>query len=135
MREITTHKVNGLNDALTIEVRDEPGSGGACHRYDITGFDTDSNPSSTPADGYKSRFTRLVVLFQNGPIKEVGGVNGVSGEALLAIVKDRLECFQSGPYQSSYNQEALDHINCAIEVLHRRTKERVARGVEGTHSK
>lgn len=32
MREITSHKVNGLNEALRIEVLDEPGAGGAFPR-------------------------------------------------------------------------------------------------------
>jgi hypothetical protein len=37
MREITTHKVNPANERLRIEVGDEPGSGGANHKYLITG--------------------------------------------------------------------------------------------------
>lgn len=35
-REVTTHRVNGLNEALRIEVLDGPGKGNACHRYLIT---------------------------------------------------------------------------------------------------
>ena len=36
MRELTSHKVNGLNEAITIAVMDEPGAGGACHEYNLT---------------------------------------------------------------------------------------------------
>jgi len=119
-RQITSHKVNGLNDALRIDVLDEPGDGGACHEYQIVlESNTDIN---------------CCISFQNGPIQE-SGYNGISGEALLAVVRDRLECFQAGPYASADNQEALDHIVAAMEALHRRTKERMSRGVEGTHSK
>lgn len=119
-RQITTHKVNGLNDALAINVLDEPGAGGACHEYRIV-LESNTNVNCR-------------ISFQNGPIKE-SGYNGISGEALLAVVRDRLECFQAGPYAATDNQEALDHIVAAMEALHRRTKERVSRGVEGTHSK
>ncbi len=124
-RQITSHKVNGLNDALTVNVRDEPGSGGANHIYGIE-WDTPSGPDSTVA--------QTIIKFQNGPIGEVG-VNGISGEALLAIVEDRLKSFQAGPYACRENAIALTKIQEAMHWLHHRTRERVARGVEGTHAK
>lgn len=136
MRELTDHKVNGLNEALTVTVRDEPGQGGACHRYDVTGFDTDKNPSATaPESGYKASFSRLVIIFQNGPIKEVGGVNGISQEALLAIVIDRLRSFQAGAFFTRENSIALTKCEEALLWLHKRTRDRMARGVEGTNQK
>jgi hypothetical protein len=130
MREITTHKVNGCNDALKIEATDAPGNGGANHLYEISGFDAATN------DIGKQRyvFTTLPILFQNGPIKEVG-TNGVTHEALLAIVVDRLESFQKGPFACEDNQLALDAIGMGIAHLKRRTIARLARGVEGTHEK
>lgn len=33
MRELTSHMVNGCNEAIEIKVLDEPGHGGACHEY------------------------------------------------------------------------------------------------------
>lgn len=131
-RLLTAHAVNGTNEALQIAVLDQPGQGGACHRYDITGFDTSRNPAAD-VDGYVSSFSRLPVVFQNGPIKEYG-VNGVTQEVLLAILIDRLEGFQSGPYACADNAEALTHLRGALECLQRRTKARLARGVEGTHT-
>lgn len=123
MRTITTHAVNGLNEALLIGVLDEPGQGGACHQYQIRKHV--KNEDDATAD------VELVQLhFQNGPIKEFG-VNGISGEALLAIVRDRLECFQRGPFACETNQQALDHVVAAMEALHSRTRERLERGVEG----
>jgi hypothetical protein len=133
-RELVDHKVNGCNEAIKIEVMDEPGAGGACHRYDITGFDTKNNPSSVKEDGYQSSFSRTIILFQNGPIKE-SGVNGITQEALIAICIDRLRSFQAGPYACESNAKALKGLEDAQEALLSRTKERLARGVEGTHAK
>lgn len=116
MRELTSHKVNGLNEALTITVCDEPGAGGANHYYRIEGG------------------SFCEVVFQKGPIGEVG-VNGNSIEAYLAILEDRLKCFQAGPYASWENALALTHIQEAMYWLHHRTRERMARGVEGTMQK
>lgn len=133
MREITSHKVNLVNDRLSITVTDEPGAGGANHRYQISGADFDANPSfdgeldlvdSNPA----------VVLFQNGPINEAG-LNGITQEVLLAIIIDRLESFQKGQYACRENAVALTHLETAKLWLFKRTLDRMARGVEGTHAK
>ena len=132
MRELTGHQVNPANDRLKIEVLDEPGAGGACHLYGITGFDTSTNPSDPFVARHGAPAKHATVLFQNGPIAEVG-VNGVTHEALLAILIDRLEYFQAGPYASVYNEVALAHLTRAQKSLLDRTRERMDRGVEGTH--
>jgi hypothetical protein len=129
MRTITDHKLNGLNDALEITVLDEPGQGGACHEYAIDlGPRTTENANETVGRG------SCRIHFQNGPIQEFG-VNGISGEALLAIVIDRLRCFQAGPYACDDNREALERIEGGLAWLQKRTKNRLARGVEGTSAK
>ena len=130
MRFLTDHKVNPANDTLTIAVTDDPGVGGANHRYVISGFDAPKNPSAVAPidDGITS------ILFQNGPIAEVG-VNGVTQEALLAIVADRLRLFQAGAYANEYNATALAHVEAAQASLLARTRERMGRAVEGTHAK
>lgn len=56
------------------------------------------------------------------------GLNGITHEALLAILIDRLEGFQSGPYKSYYNADALYYLKAAMDVLHRRTRDRMAQG-------
>lgn len=131
-RKLTSHKVNGLNECLDIAVLDEPGQGNACHRYAITGFDTGKNPSSVGSDGYKASYSTCGIMFQNGPILEVG-VNGISNEALLAIVEDRLVGFQGGPFACRENAIALTKIQEAMMWLQKRTRDRMARGVEGTN--
>jgi len=127
-RELTSHKVNGLNEALNVVVLDEPGQGGACHEYAIAYTD--------PVIGDRSplRGRNCIISFQNGPIAKAG-VNGITQEALLAIVEDRLLGFQSGPYACRDNAIALTHIQEAMMWLQKRTRERVARGVEGTSAK
>jgi hypothetical protein len=127
MREITSHKVNGLNEALTIKAIDAPGSGGANHEYEIEWPDTIVDPpDGGHCGGHEAR-----IRFQNGPIAEAG-INGVSNEALLAIVEDRLKCFQGSQFSCRENSLALTKIQEAMHWLHHRTRERVARGVEGT---
>lgn len=126
-RELTSHKVNGCNDGLTVEVLDEPGSGGACHRYRIDG------PVATITGIGRMPAFRCNVRFQNGPLKEAG-INGITHEALLAILIDRLEGFQSGPFACPENAVALGHLQAAQAKLKSRTEARLARGVEGTHN-
>ena len=130
MREITSHKVNGLNDALQIQVLDEPGAGGANHKYAVYGFHTKDNPSA----GGDNDETRCLVQFQNGPIAEAG-VNGISNEALLAIVEHRLLGFQSGEFACRENAVALTKLQEALMWLQKRTTDRMRRGVEGTNQK
>lgn len=132
VRELTSHKVNGLNEALKIEVLDEPGPGSACHDYAISFYDDRYGFYRSPFSDRHGR--NCIISFQSGPIAEAG-VNGISQEALLAIVEDRLAGFQSGPFACDTNQLALTHVRLAMEALHSRTKERVERGVEGTLQK
>lgn len=118
MRELNGHKVNPANDILRVAVMDEPGQGGANHAYDITG----------------GKAVPTFIRFQNGPINTDGnGVNGVTHEALLEVVADRLRSFQKGPYSCKANACALTHIEEAQHWLQQRTLERMRRGVEGTH--
>lgn len=127
MRTINDHVINPANDKLTIAVNDEPGAGGANHRYEVSGFDALSNPSAREFDPLKA-----VIVFQNGPINEAG-INGITQEVLLAIVADRLRSFQAGPFACRENALALTKIEEAQHWLQQRTIARMRRGVEGTH--
>ena len=80
----------------------------------------------------KPEFYRATVIaFQNGPIKEEG-YNGLSQEALFAVIIDRLEGFQSGKFACRENAVALTHTETALLWLAKRTMDRLARSVEGT---
>lgn len=126
-RLLIDHMVPGdTNNKLVIAVVDEPGAGGAHHRYEITGLNTDTNKSSSPEDLQ----TKTVILFQNGPIPE-NGVNGITIEALIAIAIDRLSSFQQGPFACFENASALLSLRDALHSLNSRTVERIRRNVEG----
>lgn len=121
MRELTTHRVfgkGGGQDTSTVVVIDEPDQGGACHEYAVMAVGDNIDRSICN------------ISFQNGPIQEFG-VNGVQQEHLLAIIQDRLECFQSGAFANQYNSEALEYVKLALAALRRRTADRIARQVEG----
>lgn len=118
MRELI-YGVEGKVANLRAFAVDESGCGGANHVYDVL-------PVAGNAKG-------LRIEFQNGPIKG-GIVNGLQNEDLLAVLIDRLEGFQHGPFKCEENALALDALREAMLHLNTRTKKRIARGVEGTHA-
>src|SRR5579872_6164506 len=67
VRKLTDHIVEGdsANHQIAIEVLDEPGAGGACHLYDLRGFDTASNLSDPFKRRYGTSADHSTVLFQN----------------------------------------------------------------------
>lgn len=71
--------------------------------------------------------------FQDGPIKEVG-VNGIQNEDLLLIVLTRLQNFQNSEFACRENALAITKIEESVMWLRKRTLDREARGVEGTHN-
>lgn len=93
----------------------DPDAGGASHVYVI---EIDGN-----CVGH--------VQFQHGPRGENGKLTGANDIALLAIVADRLQCFQGGDFAHESNQRALNHIRDAMDILRSRTAERKVRGVLG----
>lgn len=124
MRKLTGHIVNPCNDKLHISVLDEPGAGGACHSYNIGGYQRKSGGDVE---------TCVTINFQDGPIA-TAGVNGVTHEALLEILIDRLRSFQAGRYACLENETALAKLYEAQLALKIRTLARMERGVEGTHT-
>jgi hypothetical protein len=128
MRLVTDHIVdNDTAPQLEIRVVDAPGAGGANHEYEIV------HPGGICLNDEGKNVVGEVthrISFQNGPIKEFG-VNGVTQEALLAVVIDRLRSFQAGPFSCAANGAALQHVEAALNLLQNRTRERIRRGVEG----
>jgi hypothetical protein len=166
MRTITDHKVNGLNEAIEITAIGEPGSGGANSRYYITlprkqelmlrpltpeDFEAAANEPPTPSLVGKSC---TVLSFQEGPIATPADFNGITNEALLAVLIDRMRGFQGlipsvlnntpnpdqvpsyvmtkSPFACRENAIALTHLEEALMWLQKRTRDRMARGVEGS---
>jgi len=111
-------EIGDPNLNITVTAIDEPGAYGASHFYNLEYMDRRGVP------------VVYMLHFQEGPVKEVG-INGITGEALLAIVIDRLRSFQSGKMPCRENGIALDHLEQALGWLNQRTKARIAKGVEG----
>lgn len=116
MREINI----GTKRFTNVVSLDEKGQGGARHAYEVKSVQG------------KRVFAK--VNFQNGPVKE-HGINGCHQEDLLAIVIDRLQCFQNGDFKCRENAIAITKLEEAMLWLNKRTNDRIARGVEGTNIK
>lgn len=110
------------NEFTTVVALDEKGSGGARHIYAV------DNNSICVGDETPERYA--CISFQKGAIKE-NGINGCTNEDLLAVVVDRLKCFQDGDFKCRENAVALTHIETALLWLNKRTLDRKRRGVEG----
>ena len=108
--QVSNHKGDFLNDQFGI-IGAFPGKGGANTGYFVVG------PRG------------LSIKFQDGdPHKEV---NGVTNEILLAIVIDRLQGMQDGPFACDENAYALTNLENALRELKVRTETRAKRGVLG----
>jgi hypothetical protein len=105
MREIIDHKIDSVNEGLTVTAVDQPSEGGASRIYRIEGK-LASNASAELAE----------IAFTDG--KSLGLTN----ESLLAIVEDRLRGFQNGPGACRENVVALTHLESAMRLLEHRHK-------------
>ena len=105
--------------------------------HHVEGYDYNINIKAVPVERYglpsytyqltkdyadKSWYQYIKELsFQVGDPK-VYGVNGVTNEALLAIMIHRLQGFQNNSSTNcSENQEAINHMELAMEALYSRT--------------
>lgn len=69
------------------------------------------------------------IKFQDGPVPDKG-VNGLTNEALLAILIDRTTHLNN-LYHSTDNDSAIRHMSMALAAFNNRTNKRIERGVEG----
>lgn len=111
--------IGGLN-SLQIAAVDNPPPGFPHSRYDITGFNTVYNSAAASGGGMPAHFTRLPVIFHTGPKAFDMPLNGVTEEALLAVVIDRLEGLQDTPEACMENQMAKEYIVAAFNMLQQR---------------
>jgi len=116
----------GTTRFTEIQALAEPGQDNACDKYRVVRSETDTT------DPEANEFCQ--VKFQNGPIKEYG-INGCHLEDLIAIVVDRLMCFQASDFKCRENALAITKLEEALHWLNHRTSDRKNRGVEGTHKK
>lgn len=124
MRELKTiQKREKLNRVYAV---DEPGNGGANHRYEIISDPEKENPE---------QFVDTMIQFQSGPRHQWGSMLGVLDTDLLEIVRDRLKGFQKGEFATRENAIALTHIEEALLWMNKRVEDRIERGVLGTTEK
>lgn len=122
MRQITTHhSVNDCNSKIQVVAKDKPNPAGAHRWYEIGWGDVLQNPTCN---------NQIYLRFQDGD-PNVVGVNGVTNEALLAVLIDRFEGFQSGPFKCAENELCLIKLKSCMTALESRSGQRIARNVEG----
>lgn len=93
--------------------------------------DKDGNPAGGVTSG-----RGFTISWQNGPLgrgENRKEPNGAFVEDVLDAVIQRIEFYQSSKFACEENLDALDSLYEAATSLDRRTKDREARSVEGTH--
>lgn len=102
MRLITAHQIDESNRGLEIEVIEPPDANGSTRKYIIVG------------DGG----FRCSLNFAGGdPF-----LPGLTNEALLAVIIDRLDSFQGGPHACAENATALNALRVASAALTQRAQ-------------
>ena len=118
-RTITDHfDGHGLVDSIEV-VADEAGPGGASHTY----------------RAYIGGAEVAHIQFQRGPRNEPASTPGVLDGVLLAIVIDRMRCFDAGEYRCRENSLVRTKAEEALHWLKHRADERARRGVLGHNVK
>lgn len=120
------HDGHGLNEDIVIQSDDrDPNGGNSAHVYDLFMVE---DPNAVPVQiGF--------IQFQHGPRGVKGSKAGATEAAILAILIDRLEGFQAGPYACGENTAQLLHLRIALALTKQRADERAARGVLGKNKR
>lgn len=113
MRQLNTHLSSGGYNALQVVAVDQPAAGVPTARYDVTGFNTVYNPAARQ----QAQFTRLPIVFATGEAPIDAPANGVTNEALLAVVADHLRSQQNSPEACLEFQMAMEYVNAALGML------------------
>jgi len=122
MRQVIDHRDgHGLNEAIAISCDDMDltSGGGASHTYNL---DIDGVNVGT-------------IQFQHGPRNVEGSTPGVTEAAILAVLIDRLRCFQAGPFACRENAIQLTKLEEALMWTKERAHARARRGVLGKNEK
>lgn len=125
-RALTDHKNNAFNrKCIAVYTADERASDNAHHKYKIVvnGWHEDGEQGTAPVYS-------VDLEFQNGGLKEVGP-NGITDQALLAIVLDRLRSFNEGQFRCRENSMMITKLEEALMWGEKRGNDRAKRGVEG----
>jgi len=115
------HDGHGLAESIevTADDRDLERGGNASHRY-------------RAVLGEKEV---LAIQFQHGPRDGAGSTPGVLDSVLLAILIDRYEGFQHGPFASEENEKTLTYLYAALSTMKERADRRAAQNVLGKNER
>jgi len=94
-----------------------------------------SDDKGNPAGG-SVHGVGLDIVWQNGPLGRDGEriePNGAFVETVIAAAVKRIEFYQASKFSCRDNAVALTHLETALLWLNKRTADREARKVEGTH--
>ena len=100
--------------------------------FDEHWCDANGNPAGGVTSG-----KGLTISWQNGPLgrgQDRRAPNGAFVEDVLQAVRQRLEFYQTasgGKFACRENQQAIEYLTMAEDILDARTREREARQVEG----
>ena len=97
----------------------------------------DNDAAGNPAGG-SVRGVGITIDWQNGPLgrgDDRKEPNGAFVEGVIAAAVQRIEYYQASKFKSRENAIALTHLETALLWLGKRTADREARAVEGTHQK
>jgi len=119
MRKVEYQDIGLFTNLIQIEAN-EPEEGGASTTYYIYVQSQDGE-------------LKYVLDFQTGDPRTV--INGLTNEALLSILIDRMKGFQTGRFPSRQGALVITKLEEALLWLINRTMERMRRGVEGKQEK
>lgn len=113
MREVKAHHAPGIPATVRVFAEGDPTPAGNHNSYRLTmGLPGQETGAS------------VVLKFQDRPTDQ--GVTGLTMEALLAAVIDRLYGFQGGKESCRENAIAITHLETALLWLNKRTQDRHA---------
>ncbi len=94
----------------------------------------DVDADGNPAGGSTSSFG-IEIEWQDGPLNDRKEPNGAFVEGVIQAAIGRLQHYQGSKFSCRENAIALTHLETALLWLQKRTEDREARGVEGTHER
>lgn len=115
MRQIASSQALGRG-GLRVIADESPRRGAPTHRYRIEGFDTSQNRAVRDG-GFVPRFRDLSIIFSTPEMSSNDIPDGVTTDAILAIVEDHIRSKLGGPDGSLNQQMAVDLVHNARELL------------------
>ncbi len=123
-RPLSDHRNNKFNrECVEVFTTDYRADDRAHHGYRVEVYD---RYGGKPDGGMVASCD---IQFQNGGLKETGP-NGITDQALLAIVLDRVRSFNDGPYRCRENSMMITKLEEALMWGEKRVNDRAHHNVE-----